>query len=73
MPPLYGQLLYWQTLDIHLTLAGALERKEVQLKKWLHEIQVYGIFSISNQWERTCPILGEAVPGLVVYIYRKTD
>jgi hypothetical protein len=40
------------------------QRKEYQLKKCLHEIQLLGIFSTSGQGSG--PIVGGAIPGLVV-------
>ena len=40
------------------------QRKELQLGKCLHEIQLWGIFSISDQVGR--PLVGGAITGLVV-------
>jgi hypothetical protein len=40
--------------------------RELQLRKWFHEIQLYRIFLISDQWRRAQPIVGGAIPGLVI-------
>ena len=42
------------------------ERKEPQLRKCFFEIQLWGIFSISDQWRRAQPVVSGAIPGLVV-------
>ena len=42
------------------------DRKEPQLKKCLYKIQLQGIFSIIDQKEKAQPIVGGAIPGLVV-------
>ena len=41
-------------------------RRNLIWKKCLHEIQLWGIFSISDQWGRTQPIADGAISGLVV-------
>ena len=43
-----GQL-YWLVLCVNLTQMELSQRKELQLRKCLHEIQVWGVFSISDQ------------------------
>ena len=46
------QVVYWQVLFVNLTQAGVITEKgakELQLGKCLHEIQLWGIFSISDQ------------------------
>jgi len=43
-----GQL-YWLVLCVNLTQLELSQRKELQLRKCLHEIQLEGIFLISNQ------------------------
>jgi hypothetical protein len=40
------------------------QRKELQLGKYLHEIQLWGIFSISDQGER--PLVGGTISGMAV-------
>jgi hypothetical protein len=47
-----------------LTQLELSQRKEFQFEKCLHEIQLWGIFSISDQGER--PLMGGTIPGLVV-------
>jgi hypothetical protein len=47
-----------------LTQLEKSQRKELQLRKCLQEIQLLGIFSISDQGER--PLVGGAISGLVV-------
>jgi hypothetical protein len=42
------------------------ERREGQLRKCLQKIQIQGIFLISDQWRRVQPIVGGAIPRLVV-------
>jgi hypothetical protein len=49
---------------VNLTQLELSQRKELQLGKCLHEIQQWGIFSISDQGER--PLVGETNLGLVV-------
>jgi hypothetical protein len=41
--------LYWLVLGVNLTQLELSQRKELQLRKCLHEIQLQGIFSISGQ------------------------
>ena len=43
-----GQL-YWLVLCVNLTQLELSQRKELQLRKCLHEIQLQGSFSISDQ------------------------
>lgn len=33
---------------------------ETQLRKWLHEIQLFDIFSISDEWGKAQPMVGYA-------------
>jgi hypothetical protein len=47
-----------------LTQLELSQRKELQLRKCLHEIQLEGFFSISDQGGR--PLVGGAISGLVV-------
>jgi hypothetical protein len=47
-----------------LTQLELSQRKELQLRKCLHEIQLWGIFSISDQGGR--PLVGGTISGLVV-------
>ena len=42
------------------------EKSEPQLRKCFYEIQLWGIFSISDLWERVQPIVGGATPGLLI-------
>jgi hypothetical protein len=42
------------------------QRKELPLRKCLHEIQLWGIFSINDQGGRAQHLVGGAIPGLVV-------
>jgi hypothetical protein len=46
-----GQL-YWLVLGVNLTQLELLQRKDLQLGKCLHEIQLQGIFSTSDQGGR---------------------
>ena len=41
--------LYWLVLCVNLTQLELWQRKELQLGKCLHEVQLWGIFSISDQ------------------------
>jgi hypothetical protein len=41
--------VYWLILCVNLTQAGVITEKELQLGKYLHEIQLWDIFSISDQ------------------------
>jgi hypothetical protein len=41
--------LYWLVLGVNLTQLELSQRKELQLRKCLQEIQLEGIFSISDQ------------------------
>ena len=56
-----GQL-YWLVLCVNLTQLELSQRKELQVRKCLHEIQLWGIFSISDQG----PLVGGTISGLVV-------
>jgi hypothetical protein len=47
-----------------LTQLESSQRKELQLGQCLHEIQLWGIFSISDQGRG--PLVGGAISGLVV-------
>jgi hypothetical protein len=51
---------------VNLTQLQSLERKEPQLRKCFHEIQVEGIFSISDQEGEGPALCGWAIAGLVV-------
>jgi hypothetical protein len=43
-----GQL-YWLVLHVNLTQLELSQRKELQLRKCFHEIQLQGTFSISDE------------------------
>ena len=44
------------------------EENKTQLKKCLYGPQISGIFLISDQYQRVQPIVGGAIPGLVVLV-----
>jgi hypothetical protein len=46
------------------TWLGLSQKKELQLGNCLHEILLWGIFSVVEKWGG--PIVGGAIPGLVV-------
>ena len=56
--------MYWLVLCVNLTQLELSQRKELQLGKRLHGIQLWGIFSISDQGGG--PLVGGAISGLVV-------
>lgn len=49
----------WQKLE-------SSEKKEPELRKFLHEIQLKDIFSVSDRGERAQACVGDVIPGLVV-------
>ena len=51
---------------VNSTQAKIITEKGASVEKCLHEIQLYGIFSISGQWDKAQPIVGGAIPGLLV-------
>jgi hypothetical protein len=56
--------VYWLVLCVNLTQLELSQRKELQLGKCLHEIQLWGMFSISDQ--RGGPLVGGTISGLGV-------
>jgi hypothetical protein len=42
-------IAHWLVLCVNLTQLELSQRKELQVRKCLHEIQLWGIFSISDQ------------------------
>jgi hypothetical protein len=46
------QPVYWLALCVNFTRLELSQRKELQLRKCLHEIQLLGVFSISDQGGR---------------------
>jgi hypothetical protein len=46
--------IYWLVLCVNLTQMELSQRKELQLRKCLHENQLLGIFSISDQGGKAC-------------------
>jgi hypothetical protein len=62
----HGCTLYWLVLCVNLTQLELSQRKEPPLRKCLHESQLLGIFSISDQVGRAQSTVGDAIPRLVV-------
>ena len=53
--------------------AESSERRQPHLRKYLHKIQLYGIFLINNRSGRAQPMVGGAISELVVFLgfYKK--
>jgi hypothetical protein len=60
-----GNQLYWLVLCVNLTQLESSQRKKLQVRKCLHEIQLKGIYSIGGQGEGGL-IVGGTISGLVV-------
>jgi hypothetical protein len=63
----YLERYYTGWFCVNLTQLELSQRKELQLRKCLHEIQLWGIFSISDQGGKR-PLVGGTISGLAVLV-----
>lgn len=75
--PCLGQIYQRQGVTdwfcVNLTQGRVIREERALLWKCLHEIQLSSIFSASDQLERAWPIVGGAVPWVVVLGYVKAQ
>lgn len=72
---MYIHTAYWLVLCVNLTQAEVIREEGASVVETPHEIQLWSIFSIGDQWGRAQPMVGGAIsrPMVLVSIEKRTE